>query len=65
VSLSKETTVWCDGCGEWEQSADPAPIARRRLPADGWRVGVTGERYREQTDYCPACASTAAPGGDA
>lgn len=55
MSISKQTTIWCDGhnCGEWDQASEPADILRRQLRSIGWKVSQPGGK-----DYCPKCAES-------
>lgn len=50
MSVTKETTIWCDSCGVWEQSTDNAPEIRKVLKKEGW------ERHKGK-DYCPKCVT--------
>lgn len=50
MSVSKQITVWCDGCVEWDQFSDTAKGARRDLKQRGWLVALFGGK-----DYCPIC----------
>jgi hypothetical protein len=54
MSVTREVTVWCDGCMEWDQrSGTRATDLRRELKAKGWtRTKVDGE----WKDYCPECS---------
>lgn len=48
MSITKETTIWCDHCGAWEESIENAPILRKQLKHRGW------VKFKNQ-DYCPSC----------
>jgi len=54
MSLSREITIWCDDCMQWEQrSGLRVPTVRRELKAQGWTCRrVDGETK----DYCPDCS---------
>jgi len=54
VSYTKQTTIWCDECGQWDQISGTVEFARRRLRARGW----TRARAEDGTygDYCPNCS---------
>ena len=49
MTVSKETTIWCDSedCGEWIQGPWGAVEQRRR----------GGYIRRDGKDYCPKCKS--------
>ncbi len=51
MSVTKETTVWCDSCTEWHQSSDNAAKLRRDLHRQGWRT-LPGGR-----DMCGDCVA--------
>ncbi len=53
MSITKQTTIWCDGCGTWEQKSATALEIRQELRKKGWIVNFL-ETY-ERKDYCPAC----------
>jgi len=57
VSVTKQTTIWCDGktdeghsCMVWVQVSDPPSRIRQRLKREGWTRGPDGD------DYCPVCS---------
>lgn len=56
MSVVKETTIWCDGCGQWERDTVHAATLRKTLKADGWRVAVRGVLDGKLADYCRWCA---------
>lgn len=49
MSVSKETTIWCDSCSVWEQSSDRAVVLRRELKRRRWA-------QEGAKDYCPECS---------
>lgn len=52
MSVSRETTIWCDddGCSpRWEQRSGNAADVRAEIAKNGWTRGPGGK------DYCPAC----------
>jgi hypothetical protein len=52
MSVSHETTIWCDGegCGQWEQAAGNAKMLRQDLKRRKWKQLSGGK------DLCPSCA---------
>lgn len=49
MSLTRQVTVWCDRCAQWEQISGTAKQLRKDLQHKGWtREGVK--------DYCPPCS---------
>ncbi len=57
MSVTKETTIWCDGCRDWEHGTGTATEIRKRLKMGaGWRVGVRGTVEGGLVDYCRRCA---------
>jgi hypothetical protein len=50
MSISKETTIWCDcdGCVIWERLSLPPRKARKELIKYGWK------RIKNK-DVCPSC----------
>jgi hypothetical protein len=53
MSISHETTIWCDyeDCGQWDQATGNAAMVRRDLKKKGWKVNLPGGK-----DFCPSCA---------
>ena len=49
MSISKQTTVWCDDCRDWKQQSATAAQLRKRLKKKGWTQEGT-------QDFCPACS---------
>jgi len=53
VSVTRQVTIWCDGCSKWEQDSKTASSLRKDLKKRGWtqvfHSGLT-------LDYCPECA---------
>jgi len=52
MSITKQVTVWCDGCGNWEQASSTAASLRRELKKKGWKTVL---KHHIVTDYCPDC----------
>lgn len=52
MSLTRETTVWCDNneCGVWRQASGSAYRLRRSLKREGWTHEPGGK------DFCPRCS---------
>lgn len=54
MSYTKEVTVFCDDCGNWERLTETAVEARKTLRNKGWAT----VRLEDKTmDYCPDCQS--------
>lgn len=50
MSISKQVTVWCDGCQEWVQaSGGTVKQLRKELQRRGWRL------TRDGRDFCEEC----------
>ena len=59
MTFSRETTVWCDSCGTWEQEADSSVRrVRRSLRKRGWR-------HTRTEDFCPSCVKKLTPASPA
>ena len=60
MSLSHETTVWCDGegCGQWDQASGNAKSLHKELRKRGWA-------HSGKLDLCPACAAKEREGAKA
>jgi Zn finger protein HypA/HybF involved in hydrogenase expression len=54
MSITRQVTVWCDDCGEWEQRSGPADVLRKELRRKGWLTDFLEDHERK--DYCPKCA---------
>lgn len=58
MSWTKEITIWCDVCSQWEQGSSVKVTAlRKELKRQGWAS------YKEDgqiKDCCPACQTKAA-----
>lgn len=55
MSLTREVTIWCDDCAEWEQrSGLKVTTVRRDLKAEGWTRTKGGDG--EMKDYCQTCS---------
>jgi Zn finger protein HypA/HybF involved in hydrogenase expression len=53
MSLSREVTIWCDECGQWDQASGvTATQLRKYLKQKGW----TTIRHYFIRDYCPECS---------
>jgi hypothetical protein len=48
MTAKYETTIWCDGCGNWDRSCEEIAGHRRTLKKKGW------SRSRSD-DFCPTC----------
>ena len=49
MSITKQVTVWCDTCGDWDQASYTTIALRKELRGRGWtREG--------QSDYCKTCS---------
>lgn len=57
MSITKQVTVWCDGCQQWDQSTMTAAAARKDLKKRGWS-------QRGTNDYCPHCTEKMKHGED-
>lgn len=49
MSVTKQTTLWCDICAAWIQESETAEGLRKLVKSRGWT------RYRGQ-DLCPVCS---------
>ena len=56
MSVTKQVTIWCDQCGNWDQATATANELRKELKAKGW-TKVTHYSIR---DYCPKCSEARA-----
>lgn len=52
MSVTKQVTIWCDDCGNWDQATATAAKLRKELKAKGW----TSVSHYSVRDYCPACS---------
>jgi hypothetical protein len=50
MSVSRETTIWCDMCGDWERSVYSFGYTRRQLKLKGWTFNKESKE-----DFCPDC----------
>lgn len=48
MSITRQVTVWCEGCGQWEQASATAKRLRKELRRKGWKSKGT-------KDWCPNC----------
>lgn len=48
MSWSRQITIWCDFCSEWEQYSSDVVTARREARAIGWK-------HKDGKDICPRC----------
>ena len=53
MSLTRQITVWCDQCGNWDQASMTAANLRKELSRKGW---TTVHHYNVR-DYCPTCSA--------
>jgi hypothetical protein len=54
MSITRQVTIWCDDCGQWDQATKRAVELRRSLHRIGW---VRIEDDGQWKDYCPKCAA--------
>jgi len=52
MSVSEQTTIWCDICNARDQANLPIELLRKELEQKGW---TTVREYHVQ-DYCPRCS---------
>ena len=53
MSFSKQITIWCDTCTNWDQfSHISVKEARKILKERGWKTKKTENGIK---DYCPEC----------
>lgn len=69
MSISKQITVWCDSCGNWERASTTAAALRKMLRKKGWitiRCDTDAGKPTpfffnaipgEVKDFCPKCIS--------
>ena len=50
MSISKQVTVWCDGCVRFEQMTGTVADARKELRTKCWKS-------EGGKDYCPLCVA--------
>ena len=55
MSVTRQITIWCDKCGEWQMQTATLRAFRTKLRKLGWV-----HRWPEK-DYCPACAMSEIP----
>jgi hypothetical protein len=48
MSITRQVTVWCDGCSEWVQATGNARSLRKELKEKGWT-------YQRGKDFCDRC----------
>lgn len=62
MSVSREVTIWCDECMQWEQRSEAkVSTIRKELKAPGWtRVRQDGRLK----DLCPGCARNGSNGSE-
>lgn len=59
MSITREVTVWCDYCANWEQvSGHTIRQARKEMKRRGWTV----MRRPVMEDICPNCSRDIAAG---
>lgn len=49
--ITKQYTVWCDRCGNWDQLTGSMPQAKKEWKRLGWKFKRTGDGL----DLCPLC----------
>lgn len=50
MSWTKQITIWCENCSEWDQLATTSvKLARKELKGKGWSS-------KGNKDYCPQCS---------
>jgi hypothetical protein len=54
MSITRQVTVWCDHCGNWQQGSTTADVLRKELRKKGWIVNFL--ENDERKDFCPDCA---------
>lgn len=55
MSWTREVTIWCDVCGNWEQVSGTVQQARRELKKRGWKRWW--KRPDKDGDVCPNCTA--------
>ena len=51
MSWSRQVTIWCDICGEWDQiPTNSVKRARKEVKRKGWK-------FRKGKDVCSGCDS--------
>jgi hypothetical protein len=48
MSVTRQVTVWCDECGNWEQATLRTAQMRKELKKKGWS-------FKNTYDFCPKC----------
>ena len=52
MTFSKQVTIWCDSCGDWDQLSTGSVIyARKQLKKTGWKC----KSQSDKRDLCPRC----------
>lgn len=66
MSVTKITSIHCDGCGDWEYCniTESAADVRRRLARVGWLVGWPDPDSRLRKDFCTKCRAQVGRGID-
>jgi hypothetical protein len=55
MSVTREVTIWCDDCLEWDQQSGVKVMAfRKELKEKGWTHRREDGRAK---DYCPTCSA--------
>lgn len=58
MSISRQNTIWCDDCNDWEQRSYAVKHIRAELKRAGWTcVREDGE----VKDFCPECSKKREP----
>jgi hypothetical protein len=53
MSVTRQVTIWCDDCGNWDQASATAARLRRELRDRGWTVVRDDQGVH---DYCQECS---------
>lgn len=48
MSYTRQVTIWCDNCGNWEQATASVASLRKELRRKGWKC-------KADLDLCPSC----------
>lgn len=59
MSITKEVTLWCDRCGDWDQITGTV----RQIRAGAKKKGWTAKRENDSKlrDYCRRCSTPIPP----
>lgn len=53
MSITRQNTVWCDGCNDWEQRSYSVKHIRMELKQKGW---ITARVDGKVCDFCSKCS---------